>query len=125
MQRYAPHPHRPGRPMAEQLLDRIRNEIHERLVASEAAVREYARLEAALNALGGATAAGPNPDERPTPRAGSANASGRRRAKRAPRSTARAPRGANREAVLRVLNERPGVSVTELSVAAGIGKPVL
>src|SRR3954449_3831742 len=51
--RYAPHPHRPGRPMAEQLLDRILAEIRERREACEAAVREHARLEAALEALGG------------------------------------------------------------------------
>ncbi|MEA2226568.1 MAG: hypothetical protein QOF04_198, partial [Solirubrobacteraceae bacterium] len=33
------------------LLDRIRREIHERLDASRAAVREYEQLEAALRAL--------------------------------------------------------------------------
>src|SRR4051794_38548154 len=49
----------PERPMAEQLLDRIRREIHQRREASEAAVLEYTRLEAALEALGGAVDAEP------------------------------------------------------------------
>jgi hypothetical protein len=38
--------------MAELLLDRIHGEIRERLRASEAAMREYERLQAALSALG-------------------------------------------------------------------------
>src|SRR3954462_5637214 len=93
--------HRPGRPMAEQLLDRIRAEIHERRKASEAAVREYARLEAALEALRGALA--PDPArQRAEPRL-NAPATSRRRARQPPASTKRAPRGANREAVIRVL----------------------
>lgn len=37
----------------------------------------------------------------------------------------RAPRGANRAAVLRVLGERPGVSAAELAAATGIKKPVV
>jgi MarR family len=41
------------------------------------------------------------------------------------RSSVRAPRGANRAAVLRVLGDRPGVSVAELSAASGVAKPVL
>jgi hypothetical protein len=38
-------------------------------------------------------------------------------------SAKRAPRGANRAAVLRVLVERPGVSASELSGAAGVARP--
>ena len=38
---------------------------------------------------------------------------------------ARAPRGANRAAVLAVVGERPGVAAAELSTASGVTKPVL
>ncbi|MEA2464568.1 MAG: hypothetical protein QOJ98_2315, partial [Acidobacteriota bacterium] len=37
----------------------------------------------------------------------------------------RAPRGANRAAVLGVVGERPGVSASELSTASGVTRPVL
>ena len=70
-----------------QLLDRIHAEIRERLEASRAAAQEYERLEAALAAMGGpARAAAP-----------------RRRP-----AEPRAPRGANREAVLRALASADG-----------------
>jgi hypothetical protein len=106
--------------MAEQLLDRIRAEIRERLKESEAAVREYERLERALEALGGQV------DAEPGSRGAEASAPRRRgRAKTRAGSAKRAPRGANREAVLRVLGERPGVSVNELSAASGVDRPVL
>src|SRR3954452_1316169 len=106
--------------MAEQLLDRIRAEIRERLKESEAPVREYERLERALEALGGQV------DAEPGSRGAEASAPRRRgRAKTRAGSAKRAPRGANREAVLRVLGERPGVSVNELSAASGVDRPVL
>lgn len=89
--------------MAE-LLDRIHAEIRERLEASRAAAQEYERLEAALAAMGGpARAAAPR----------------RRPAER------RAPRGANREAVLRALEERPGASASELATASGVARTAL
>lgn len=110
--------------MAELLLDRVRTEIRARLAESEAAVREYERLQAALTALGGAlpiAAMTALDDARPP-----ASAPARRRQNRGARAgAARAPRGANRAAVLRVAGERPGVSVAELSSAAGVGKSVL
>jgi hypothetical protein len=91
--------------MAE-LLDRIHAEIRERLEASRAAAQEYERLEAALAAMGGpARAAAPAPRRRP--------------------AEPRAPRGANREAVLRALEERPGASASELAAASGVARPVL
>jgi len=87
-----------------QLLDRIHAEIRERLEASRAAAQEYERLEAALAAMGGpARAAAP-----------------RRRP-----AEPRAPRGANREAVLRALEERPGASASELATASGVARPAL
>ena len=87
--------------MAE-ILDRIQAEIRERLAAGRAAAQEYERLEAALAALGSAP--------KPT--------------RRRPAQT-RAPRGANREAVLRALEERPGASASELAAASGVDRTAL
>jgi hypothetical protein len=92
--------------MAE-ILDRIHAEIRERLAASRSAAQEYERLEAALAALGGGGRAKPAPARRRRP------------------AQARAPRGANREAVLRVLEERPGASASELAAASGVGRTAL
>jgi hypothetical protein len=89
--------------MAE-ILDRIHAEIRERLAASRAAAQEYERLQAALAALGGPAAPAP--------------------ARRRP-AQPRAPRGANRAAVLRALEERPGASASELAAAAGVNRTVL
>jgi IclR helix-turn-helix domain len=94
--------------MAE-LLDRIHAEIRERLAASRGAAQEYERLEAALAALGGPGDA--------------AGAPAPRRARKPARP--RAPRGANREAVLRALEERPGASASELAAASGVNRTVL
>jgi hypothetical protein len=102
-----------------ELLERIRGEIHERLAASRAAAEEYQRLEAALAALGQPASA----DGRPAPvRRPRRAAEGSRRPTT---GRSRAPRGANREAALRVLRERPGVGVSELAAATAIDKPVL
>ncbi|WP_028060978.1 helix-turn-helix domain-containing protein [Candidatus Solirubrobacter pratensis] len=107
--------------MAEPLLDRIRTEIRARLRQCEAAALEYARLEAALVALGDVQ--GPTST---TPRISDAPASPSARRASKPRTTAgRAPRGANRAAVLSVLGDRPGVSAAELSSASGVARPVL
>jgi MarR family len=89
--------------MAE-ILDRIHAEIRERLAAGRAAAQEYERLEAALAALGGPAPAPP----------------ARRRETRP-----RAPRGANRAAVLRALEERPGASASELAAASGVDRTAL
>jgi hypothetical protein len=104
--------------MAELLLDRVHAEIRARLRECEAAVREYERLEAALTALGGIQT--PTPETRESPPVPT-----RRRGSGRRSSGPRAPRGANRGAVLRVLGDRPGVSVTELASASGVARPVL
>jgi hypothetical protein len=96
--------------MAE-LLDRIHAEIRERLAATRAAAQEYERLEAALAALGTSRSSAAQPAPR------------RRRADRP--AQARAPRGANREAVLRALEERSGASASELAAASGVNRTVL
>lgn len=94
------------------LLDRIHAEIRERLAASRAAVDEYERLQAALAALG------------ETSDGGGTQAPRRRRAASAG-AQPRARRGANREAVLSALAERPGVSAGELAAASGVSRTVL
>jgi MarR family len=90
--------------MAE-ILDRIHAEIRERLAAGRAAAQEYERLEAALAALGGPAAAPARTRRRP--------------------AQPRAPRGANRVAVLRALEERPGASASELAAASGVDRTAL
>jgi transposase len=94
------------------LLDRVRQDITQRLAETRAVVQEHNRLEAALAALdtvtetGGQTAAQPKPTR------------GKPRRKRA-------PHGANREAVLRVVEERPGVSPAEIASASGVRQNVV
>lgn len=41
------------------------------------------------------------------------------------RGNRRAPRGANREAILRLAGERPGITVAEIASETGIGKPTV
>jgi hypothetical protein len=92
--------------MAELLLDRIHAEIRERLEAGRAAAQEYERLQAALAALG-------------SPPRAAAPARPRRA------TQPRAPRGANRDAVVRALEERPGASSSELAGASGVNRTAL
>lgn len=103
------------------LLDRIHAEIRERLEATRPAVDEYRMLAAALTAIDGVSR--PGHARRPAPPAPATKRPARRRSSRP--AAKRAPRGANRAAVLRVLGERPGVGAGELSVASGVARPVL
>jgi hypothetical protein len=111
--------------MPEPLLDQIRSQIHARIRELEPAAREYARLDAALTALGGAQT---TPNAKPRPTTKRRTSTGRRIARSPagrPKRSQRAPRGANRAAALGVLAERPGVSASELSNASGVGRQVL
>ena len=90
-----------------ELLDRVRAEVRARRDELRPHVAEYERLEAASAALGGLASA---PRSAPP-----------RTAKTARK---RAPRGANRTAILAAVHERPGASAGELAVAAGIKRPV-
>lgn len=103
------------------LLDQIRRELQQRLEASRAAVREHEQLQAALVALDesgrGAPAAARSTAATKDGRDGTAPTR-RRRPARAPRQ--RAPHGQNRERVLAVVRERPGVTPLEIAAAAGI-----
>jgi hypothetical protein len=110
-----------------ELLDRIRREIRERIEAGRAAVLEYERLEAALRAL---SDAGSQATHAVTGR-GQGSVGRRARSARAGKREAagaaaaapgrkRAPRGANRAAVLEVIAERPGVTARELAAASRV-----
>jgi hypothetical protein len=104
------------------LLERIQAEIRERLDASREAVREYERLRAAIEALDGAARQASRGDRsQTTPVARSRT----RRGAQSGGSRKRAPRGANREAVLQVVGERPGITSSELAAASGVAKPTL
>jgi len=94
------------------LLDRVLGEIRERKERARAAVEGTERLEAALAALADERAGGSR-----APR----QSGGRRRVAGRPR----APRGANRAAVVGVVSQRPGVSVGEVAGATGIERAVV
>lgn len=102
--------------MAQSVLERARADIRERIKELEPAVLEYERLDAALAALGDIDGQ-PASSRASRPRAA--------RVDRRRKPAKRAPRGANRAAVLGVIGERPGVSVAELAAATQIAKAVL
>ena len=84
--------------MAGDLLDRIIGEIRDRKREAQAAYEESQQLERALAALDDAAG---RDGERRWKEAGPARPRGKRRA------GGRAPRGANREAILAAVRERP------------------
>ena len=89
----------------EDLIGRTKRELQERIASLEAAVEELPRLRAALAALEGDAAPRARASRSPGRSAGgSGRSSGRRR-----------PRGANRDAILAVIGQRPGVSVGEVA----------
>lgn len=108
------------------LLDRIRKELTTRVNELRPLHEEHARLEMALRALNEAGTSGSRA-------ANSPQGNGRRRAgqKKTPakphsaNSRKRTPRGANREAVLRALHDRPGVSSAELAAVSGVERNTL
>ena len=104
---------RPTKGTGPELLQRILGEVRERLAASSAAAEEYRRLERALEALGAAAAARPKPAAAP-----------RRAVRRAPRAaqagSTRARSAANRDRLLSVIGDRPGVTRAELPAATGL-----
>lgn len=96
-------------------LRQLIRQIDDRLSGLRPLVREFEQLEAARAALvadyGAATAGGTSR------RARTASAS--------PAQRRRAPRGANRAAILSLAGERPGITVAEIAQATGIGKPTV
>jgi hypothetical protein len=122
--------------MPADLLADIARQIDERKRELAPAVHEYERLEAARAALDGTPRS--TRDRSAAGRRGTAKASrgggGGRSAARRPAGTRgrtrtparpRAPRGANREAFLDALRERPGSSVPEVAEATGVHQAVL
>lgn len=106
--------------MAE-LLDRIRVEMNARLSELRPLVDEYRRLDAALQALGERTSTASAPPSTGSRRPARSRAHVATTAK--PRR--RAPRGANREAVLRAVSDRPGATSAELAAVSGVGRNTL
>jgi hypothetical protein len=91
-------------------LDGVKRELRERLDELRPLVDEYRQLERAAAALDVAPAE--RPQSRPAPA-------------RKTRTAKRAPRGENKQAVFRVISERPGVSVGEIAKVTGIANPLV
>jgi len=104
-----------------ELLDRIRQEISTRLTELRPLVDEHARLDAAMHALGEAPKRSAVPSSANSPRQAKA------RAPKTPpvKPRKRAPRGANREAVLRAAQERPGATAAELATVSKVDRNTL
>ena len=103
------------------LLDRIRQEISARMAELQPLVDEHARLDAAMHALGEAPKRAAVARPTSLPRQPKARAQKTRAVK--PRK--RAARGANREAVLRAVRERPGASAAQLAAASKVDRSTL
>jgi DNA-binding transcriptional ArsR family regulator len=110
------------------LVGQIQRDIEQRLKELRPLIEEKEQLEAVLSALSGnaapnGAAAAPAPRRA---RASSANAApAGARAPYAGGKQRRAPRGANREAILRIVAERPGVSAAEVAEITNIAKPTV
>jgi DNA-binding transcriptional ArsR family regulator len=109
------------------LVGQIQRDIERRLQELRPLLAEKERLEAVLAALtsdanGGAGRAGGRPRAAQSAAASAASAE---RAPYAGGKRRRAPRGANREAILAVVRERPGVSAAEVADVTKIAKPTV
>jgi len=98
--------------MAEDLLDQILAQLRERKQATQAAYEESRQLERALAAL--------DDDPQRTTRPVTGGRPARRPGRASKRD--RAPRGANREAILSLVRERPGATAREIAQATGIAR---
>jgi hypothetical protein len=101
------------------LLDRIREEISTRLAELRPLVDEHGRLAAAAQALGDAQSEAPVPAPASTP------VQTKHPKTSAVQARKRAPRGANREAVLRAAQERPGATAAELAAVSKVERNTL
>lgn len=102
------------------LVGQIQRDIEQRLQELRPLLEEKDQLEAVLAALknGHSIAA-------PAARSRAASPAVPPRAPYAGGKTRRAPRGANREAILKIVRERPGVSAAEVAAATRIAKPTV
>lgn len=103
------------------LVGQIQRDIEKRLEELRPLIEEKEQLEAVLAALTNGTAGAPSAPR--APRATTPRAAGR--APYAAGKSRRAPRGANREAILSVVRERPGVSAAEVAAITRIAKPTV
>jgi hypothetical protein len=100
----------------------IQRDIERRLQELRPLLDEKQQLEAVLTAL----TSEPNGTAASRPRArAAAPAAAGPRAPYAGGKRRRAPRGANREAILKVVRERPGVSAAEVASVTKIAKPTV
>jgi hypothetical protein len=97
------------------LLDRICDELDTRLAELRPFVDEYGRLASAVQVLGDV--------QSDAPVVAPASLSVQMRPRKTSRE--RAPRGANREAVLRAARERPGATGAELAAVSGVERNTL
>lgn len=104
------------------LVAAIQRDIERRLQELQPLLAEKDQLEAVLAALKGDSGNGSS--TRTRSRSGAASAAATR-APYAAGSGRRAPRGANREAILAVVRERPGVSAAEVAEVTKIAKPTV
>ncbi|HET6449036.1 MAG TPA: helix-turn-helix domain-containing protein [Conexibacter sp.] len=103
------------------LVGQIQRDIEKRLQELRPLIEEKEQLEAVLAALtNGSTVAAPA-----APRARATTTRPAARAPYAGGKSRRAPRGANREAILSVVRERPGVSAAEVAEITKIAKPTV
>lgn len=100
--------------MARELLDQILAEIRDRKQAAQAASEESQQLEQALAAL----------DASATGDAGQRRSNGRQSGRRGTTKpmASRARRGANREAILAAVSERPGATAREIADLTGVAR---
>jgi DNA-binding transcriptional ArsR family regulator len=106
------------------LVGQIQRDIEQRLRELAPLIEEKDQLEAVLAALTGELDGGSTPAPRPT-RARANGASAGARAPYAGGKRRRAPRGANREAILKIVEQQPGVSASEVAEQTGIAKPTV
>jgi winged helix-turn-helix DNA-binding protein len=115
--------------MSELLLPRLKQEIEARLAELRPLIAEVEQLEAAKAALLArsdlAPTASARPSRRRAARNGSSGAGRPRRAASDGGDGGRAPHGANHDAILQLVEERPGVSVAEIASVTKIAKPTV
>ena len=106
------------------LVGQIQRDIEKRLGELRPLIEEKEQLEAVLAALSGDYKANGST----APAAGRSRSRSSASASRAPYAggrSRRAPRGANREAILKVVGERPGISAAEVAELTNIAKPTV
>lgn len=105
------------------LVGQIQRDIEKRLKELRPLIEEKDQLEAVLAALSGDYKA--NGSSTPSAARPRARAAASARAPYAAGKSRRAPRGANREAILKVVGERPGISAAEVAEITNIAKPTV